>query len=687
MRSSHTGREDPASQSGSTRATEADSRFGFYRAAIAAAATALVCLPVYLLTLAPTVLGNDSGELVTTAHFLGNPHPTGYPIYMLLGKLFDLLPFSSPPVRIGLLSALCSTGAAAAIAWSAAFITRSTPAGLLAGLVAAFNGPAWSQASQVEVYALNALIIALAILVFVRGSKSRGARTVIWLALLAGVGLAHHRTAIFFTGPLLIAAAIGVRPRLPMLLKAAALAVAPLLFYLYLPLRACARPPVMWSDLSKWDNFVSYMLGAGYRHYVFARPGTEMLEVAREFVNTLSSELTPGGLALALVGVAALIRRDLRLSVSLLFSVVLLTVWNLGYLVEDWSVFFIPCLLAAGLWAGVGLSALASALRSAVGRSGRWAATALTVVVLLFVPGSLLQHNWSESGHRGHWKHYDLARAIFAQIPSNGIYITSRDPDFFVPMYLQLIEGVRPDVTVISTYGTYNGELQDPVLASAIPAMTSRFWRLDPNMSEEVRTQETLSFAVSVAELLSWSRPVYCGVNAAAPPFGFPVLSLWSDLFRVTQKQPDLLTRIDDHPALAEYEGGISLADISMEPDQVRPGQPFAIELFWRCARRVESPPFALVSLACEDELGRSRQPEGMLLRYGTWLAHGLCPLPCTSTGFAYRQRVVGIAPTNAPAGRWEVRVGLGSGPDQTYRVQPVAEFKVLPAAESGSST
>ena len=654
---------------------------------IAAGAAALAALAVYLFTLAPTVLADDSGELVSAAHVLGVPHPTGYPIYMLLAKLFDLLPLSTPPVRIGLLSVMCAAGAVAAIAWSAAFITRSAPAGVLAGLVAAFNGPTWSQATQVEVYAVNALIIALAILVFVRWSESRSPGMVTWLALLTGIGLAHHRTAIFFTGPLLIAAVVATRPRFSMLLKAAGVACAPLLFYLYLPLRALARPPVMWSDLSQWDKFVRYMLGAGYRQYVFARSGMEMLQVGQEFVRAVSSELTPGGVVLAVVGVAALLRRNLRLSVCLLVSVGLLTAWNLGYRVEDWRVFFIPCLLAAGLWAGAGLSALARILDRASARSRRWAAAALTIVVLLFVPGSLLQYNWSESSHRGHWRYHDLIRAVFAQIPPNGIYVTNRDCDFFIPMYLQILEGVRPDIFVISTYGTYDGSAQEPALAFSLPSMTAHFRQLSPEIPEEVRSRETLAFAVSVAQTVGWRRPVYCGVNVDALPSEFPAVALWSDFFQITPDEPQLLTRLADGPAVAEYEGGISLADVSIEPGEQRPGQVFTVDLRWKCARSVERSPFVLVSLARQHESGSLQQPEGMLLRYGTWLAHGVTPLPATDPEFAYGQKVVGLTPTNAPPGRWKVLIGLGSGPDQAFRMQPVAEFTVLPAAEPGSPT
>ena len=60
---------------------------------------------VYLKTLSPTVGFVDSGELTTVAYTLGIAHPTGYPLYTLLGRLFTLLPFGSIAWRVNIASA------------------------------------------------------------------------------------------------------------------------------------------------------------------------------------------------------------------------------------------------------------------------------------------------------------------------------------------------------------------------------------------------------------------------------------------------------------------------------------------------------------------------------------------------------------------------------------------------------
>ena len=45
----------------------------------------------YLKTLCPTVYTMDNAELAIAAYRLGIAHPTGYPLFCLLGKLFTLL--------------------------------------------------------------------------------------------------------------------------------------------------------------------------------------------------------------------------------------------------------------------------------------------------------------------------------------------------------------------------------------------------------------------------------------------------------------------------------------------------------------------------------------------------------------------------------------------------------------------
>ena len=63
----------------------------------------VVSLIGYLMTIAHTIhhgLGPGSIEFITAAYNLGIPHSTGYPLYLVLGKLFSFLPVGDVGYRI-----------------------------------------------------------------------------------------------------------------------------------------------------------------------------------------------------------------------------------------------------------------------------------------------------------------------------------------------------------------------------------------------------------------------------------------------------------------------------------------------------------------------------------------------------------------------------------------------------------
>ena len=71
-------------------------------------------LLLYVRTLAPGLLDGDSAEFQLAAWNFSLVHPTGYPLYLLLGGFFShVVPFGNPAYRMNLLSALFASGAVA----------------------------------------------------------------------------------------------------------------------------------------------------------------------------------------------------------------------------------------------------------------------------------------------------------------------------------------------------------------------------------------------------------------------------------------------------------------------------------------------------------------------------------------------------------------------------------------------
>lgn len=62
---------------------------------------------LYLYTSPPASTGYaDSNELITASYILGVPHPPGYPLYVLVGKLFSFLPIGEIAFRYSIMSSM-----------------------------------------------------------------------------------------------------------------------------------------------------------------------------------------------------------------------------------------------------------------------------------------------------------------------------------------------------------------------------------------------------------------------------------------------------------------------------------------------------------------------------------------------------------------------------------------------------
>src|SRR6266545_1754306 len=95
----------------------------------------LLFLALYVRTAAPSVLSGDAAEFQMAAPLLGVPHPTTYPLYVLLGKLATLvIPFGDLAWRVTIVSAVCAALAVALFFLLAQRITRSIGAAVVASL-------------------------------------------------------------------------------------------------------------------------------------------------------------------------------------------------------------------------------------------------------------------------------------------------------------------------------------------------------------------------------------------------------------------------------------------------------------------------------------------------------------------------------------------------------------------------
>jgi 4-amino-4-deoxy-L-arabinose transferase-like glycosyltransferase len=418
----------------------------------------LAAFLVYVRTLAPTIIWGDSPELTTAAFTAGVPHPTGYPLYMILSHAFlRVCPLGSVAYRMNLLSAL-SGGAAVALSYLLLRrVTRSRWSSLVAALLFAVGRTFWSQAVIAEHYPFEMVCIAAALICVLTWDR-RGGRRWLWAsALIYGLCLTHHMMSLLLA-PGLLFLALTSRHRLQFVRElrwTLPLFLLPLALYLYLPLAALRDPPMNWGDPRTWDRFIAHVTGSQYHDLMFQLTRAQLAAQAKRYVDHLPLQFSPASLWLAPLGAWSLARRQRRLF-GLTFLIYLVDlVYALNYLVYNVEVYYLPSHLMVALWIGCGLRQTGAWLdlrwrRRALPLARRRVLNAsLSGAALLILPITSLAGNWKANDHHNDWSALNYGRATLAALKPNAVVLAEGDSEYFPLLYPRFVEHRRPDVTLL----------------------------------------------------------------------------------------------------------------------------------------------------------------------------------------------------------------------------------------------
>ena len=226
---------------------------------IAAGIASAAVLLLYLLTLAPTTAMWDAGEYMAAAYGMGLPHPPGNPFFVLLGRVFSLLPIA-PTVaqRINILAAVSS--AVAAGVWFlvahkviATWITgrwQRYAGAAAAAVIGATAFTVWHQSVVNEkVYTVALAGLAIISWLIVRWLDApdgpRADRILLVIAYLLGLGYANHMAGML-AAPAVLLAVVARRPQIIVRWRFIGLAVVMLVLgltpFLTQPIRAANHP-------------------------------------------------------------------------------------------------------------------------------------------------------------------------------------------------------------------------------------------------------------------------------------------------------------------------------------------------------------------------------------------------------------------------------------------------------------
>ncbi|CAG0933517.1 hypothetical protein TFLX_03088 [Thermoflexales bacterium] len=415
---------------------------------------ALAVVILYGLTLQLIINGSsdryaeDVGEFQNVLTQWGTAHPTGYPLYALVGALVTTL------LRIlGMFPAAAASAFSLLIMLLAllgvyVLLLKVTLKPALAAGTALLLGvlfPYWYHAAVAEVYALLIALLVLSLFIATQWRIDREPRRLYELAFVFGLAVGHHRLAVLLAPALLIIiwsplyAALRERP-LRILGVALSLAAA-FLVYLYLPLRAWMNGTWVYGQPGTWQGFWAIVAAREYGALVKPASDLSQTEIGlTTVVLTLAANLTWPVLVAGLCGLglslASQAWRWLALALWTLLSM------NLAFAGLFSRAVFLPAALMPAMLAlviGAGLLVQWLSARWRVGTVLSGAVLAVTIFVLAYSNGPQI---YALTHDRG-------GQAIIDNVRKAGIDRTAERPvvlalwgrDYFALAYGQQVTG------------------------------------------------------------------------------------------------------------------------------------------------------------------------------------------------------------------------------------------------------
>jgi len=420
---------------------------------------ALAALWVYSLTLSPTVawrnFGEDSGDLLVASATLGIPHPTGYPLYVLLGRAAGFLPLGTLAFRINLVSALAGAASVYFLARLALTLAGDGErfgapfAAASAALLYAFSQGAWSQSAVAEVYTLNAAFLGAILLALAMAERTGDFRPLALASYLFGLGLTNHLLLLAVAPALayvitrrLVAGSIGL-PGIVLLLL---LVIWGISLDSYLPIRASRGPEFSWGVPNTPGRLLWVLTGRQYAGNFFHRSLPDLIHhllTGRWWVDFGWGIALPaiGLLGLAMSWRNGLPRGVLPVLIALIAALALVSAYSIPDDVGYWMpVSFLLCALA-----GSGLAALWS---RADARAARLALGALALAAVLF----LIARNYREVDASTDATPYVYAHRNLEAVEPNALIVSDYDGRTFALWFYEATDFRRSHPKLVVAY-------------------------------------------------------------------------------------------------------------------------------------------------------------------------------------------------------------------------------------------
>lgn len=441
-----------------------------------------VAFVAYLRTLMPGIAFSDWGEMQTIPHVLGVAHPTGYPTYVILAWLVELVPIGSVAFRANLLSAGLVAIALATMTAIAMRLGARPLVAVAGGLALGAVGTVWAAATVAEVNPLHLALVALLLHRALVWEERRRTADLVVGGLLVGLALGNHLLTLF-VAPFVVAFVLWAgrrefrsQPRL--LLVAAGALVAGLSVYLYIPIAASLGPPLPYNHPTTLEAFWFLVSGSQFRgqfDFLGSRGPGEFVAALPALWDLLADRATPALPIAGMIGLVVLALRKPAFGLCMI-AILLLGIYLWANYLRLEHYLLVPWLgLALGVT--VAVETLISLVEWVVSRARPLALGTRRGSTLRLVVGgvavvaalALGLRNWTAADRSDDQSGEAYVAAVFGALPDNAAILSEWDVS--TPLWHgQHVRGERPDVLIVDdTNIVYEGwETRENRIASVI---------------------------------------------------------------------------------------------------------------------------------------------------------------------------------------------------------------------------
>lgn len=453
--------------------------------------TGLLIFIIYLTTIAPTIIQIDAGELTSVQALAGIAHPTGYPLFTIIGHLFSRIPTPfSTAFQLNLLAAIwCSIGVGLFVktskfvldnlaAFGSAKISQiskekkgkqkgkitaqvltqipeslkyisSIGGGLLLGLSKTF----WFQSTSVEVYSLHIFLISLIIFVLLKAYTFSTIQNQfslnnpwMYLAVVLALGFSNHMTTLLILPGIAYLYFTKEKSNIQSLKQLALMMliffILLIMFYSYLPIRASQNPVINWGNPVDFERIMRHISGKQYQVWLFSSAEAAKKQLVY-FINNLPAELTIT-LILSIIGIFVSVKRAKKLSLFLNITLIWTVAYSINYDINDIDSYFLLAYIMLAYFAVFGIIKIYELVT-------KFDYKIIAVVIMLLLL-SITEYliNYDYVNQRNTYTFEDYTKAALSSTGKNSI-IFSYLWDYLVSpsYYYQYVEGYRKDVAVV----------------------------------------------------------------------------------------------------------------------------------------------------------------------------------------------------------------------------------------------